>query len=258
MTRFYKKRKMEKYTKDQLNEAIMKIQNEQTTIKQAATEYNIPKSTLYSHISGRSNTYTPGRPTLLSIFEERSICDAVLYLSDAGMAVDNNGLKDIVARFCHQLGRNAFNNETPSNDWIYAFIERWKSVLNKRMPQNVNVLRAKAINQDVLNQFYDLLHSKIDSLKLSNKPGSIFNCDETGFMCAKGKKKVFCRRGETPLALTSINDKLMYTVNVRRNYLKLFENLALIKTFFKLNALRCVVALKVYFYRYMSFIKVLY
>lgn len=176
--------------------------------------YSIPKSTLYARINGRFSTFTPGRPTVLSIFEERAICDAMLYLSDAGLPVDNNGLKELTATYCRQLHKTTFSNEYPSNDWIYGFEKRWEHLLNKRRPQALSPLRAKALNEDVLDHFYDLLQTKIETLKLKNKPTHVFNCDETGFICAKGKKRVFCRKGETSYTLSSYNDKLMYTVNV--------------------------------------------
>lgn len=41
-------------------------------------------------------------------------------------------------------------------------------------------------------------------------------------MCQQGKKRVFCRRGETPYSITSNNDKLMYTVNVSQLYMSKF------------------------------------
>lgn len=186
MTRKYNRKKNLTYSKEELNEAVFKINSNELTLSAASAQYKIPKSTLHSHMSGRTNTFTPGRPTLLNIFEERAICDALLYLSDAGMCVDNQGLKEITARYCEQLGNNNFKNEYPSNDWIYGLNERWKHVLNKRLPQTLSPLRAKAITEDVLNHFYELLNNKLNTLQIRNKPSNIFNCDETGFLCAKG------------------------------------------------------------------------
>jgi hypothetical protein len=80
---------------------------------------------------------------------------------------------------------------------------------------------------------FNQIDKKLTELKIKNKPSNIFNADESGFMCQKGKKRVFCRRGTTPYHITSNNDKIMYTVNVSKIFNFLTLKLKLIFIFSK-------------------------
>ena len=81
--------------------------------------------------------------------------------------------------------------------------------------------RASNCSPEVINDFYDLLDEKLQQLGISNSPANIFNCDEVGFASSFGAKKIFCRRGEKNPHLMSDNKKNMYTVMVRKFFLKI-------------------------------------
>lgn len=58
----------------------------------------------------------------------------------------------------------------------------------------------------------------MEELGLENKSQNIFNCDETGFICNIGTKKVYCKRGIKRVnKLCANNDKDMFTVHVCAN-----------------------------------------
>ena len=65
-----------------------------------------------------------------------------------------------------------------------------------RVAQNISYNRASALTNSVLDDFYEILRKKISELGLENKPQSIFNADETGFMCSPGERKIFVEEGQ--------------------------------------------------------------
>jgi hypothetical protein len=135
------------------------------------------------------------------------------------MACDNEGLRVLVQQYCKMNDKlNLFsNNGLPSYDCVNAFRKRWNDVINKRKPQSISPLRARAISKEIHNHFYEILHEKLVVLDLMDKPSNIYNCDEIGFQCARGNRKVFARKGETPHVIGRNNEKQMYTFNVCAN-----------------------------------------
>lgn len=88
-----------------------------------------------------------------------------------------------------------------------------------RVAQNFPRERAKACNNQVVDNFFKLLEKKINELGLQRKPTHIFNVDETGFMASKGVRKVFCRVGaKNPHSIANNNQKTSYTVQVSLRY----------------------------------------
>ena len=61
----------------------------------------------------------------------------------------------------------------------------------------------------------DKLEAKLKELGIMDKPWCIYNCDESGFICSHGTKKVLCKRGcNNPHRIVNDNEKAMYTVMV--------------------------------------------
>ena len=62
----------------------------------------------------------------------------------------------------------------------------------------------------------DKLEAKLRELGIMDKPWCTYNCDETGFICTHGTKKVLCKRGCNNVhTIANDNEKLMYTVMVK-------------------------------------------
>lgn len=79
-------------------------------------------------------------------------------LADAGMPLDDNGIKRLVKSYCTEICEpNLFLHRTPTTDWIKGFRNRWKNVLNKRRPESIEPLRMNASKLDIHEHFYKLL-----------------------------------------------------------------------------------------------------
>jgi len=215
MTRTYGK-KTRSYTVEELAEATRRIQNEEITIGDALRLFpNIPRSTLDSHVAGRINGFERGRPTILDYFQERAICNALCLLAESGFPYDNESLRDLVRNYCVEIGMDQlFNGGLPSYDWVNGFRKRWEDVITKRQPQSIEPLRAKASTIQVNEHFYSVLDQKLRQMNIFDMPDRIYNSDEIGFQCSRGRRKVFVRKGQTPHIIGGNNEKQMYTVNL--------------------------------------------
>lgn len=107
---------------------------------------------------GRVQSFTVGHPTLFTKQQEKLICNTLIVLADAGMPLDDDGIKRLISSYCIEIGQpDLFINRRPSTDWIKAFHKRWKGVLGKRRPESIEPLRMNASKLEIHEQFYKLL-----------------------------------------------------------------------------------------------------
>ena len=67
-----------------------------------------------------------------------------------------------------------------SNSWFHKFIKRWPA-LQIGKPRSLSMARAKATTPTIISAYYDQLKSIMDEHDFINKPGQVYNLDESGF-----------------------------------------------------------------------------
>ena len=84
---------------------------------------------------------------------------------------------------------------------------------------SIKVSRAKAYQPEIIDDFFEKLHSKIVELGLDKKPANLLNVDETCLVCSQGNSvKVYCKlESKSPYLIESHNLKEAYTLNVILN-----------------------------------------
>jgi len=88
-------------------------------------------------------------------------------------------------------------------------------VLSLRVAQHLSKKRATACSAESFNDYMNKLEAKLKELGIMTKPWCIFNCDESGFVCSHGTKKVLCKRGCHDVhKIVNDNEKMMYSVLV--------------------------------------------
>lgn len=101
--------------------------------------------------------------------------------------------------------------------WLESFLRR-NPEISIRKSENTSIARAKGMSKETVERYFKELGSILTNNDLFDKPGSIFNCDETGLqlntrpgqvLAAKGSKNVSSissgEKGETVSVLSCIN-----------------------------------------------------
>ena len=79
-----------------------------------------------------------------------------------------------------------------------------------RLPQNLSKKRAKALTPEVAKEFYHILQKKMIKINVLDRPESIFNCDESGYMGSFGRSRCFARRSDrNSFKLSGDNEKML-------------------------------------------------
>jgi transposase len=112
-----------KYSQDELELAIRKVETGDLTIYAASKRYAIPRSTIVNHVNGKCKGFKAGRPTLFSKEEEKVIVDLLLALSEWGYPLGKKQLIEIAHKFAKEFGITTANRRewTPGEDWLFRY-----------------------------------------------------------------------------------------------------------------------------------------
>lgn len=88
--------------------------------------------------------------------------------------------------------KTSFRDGIPGKDWFLNLKKRHPEISIKK-PQKLSVTRAKSMNKQVIDEYFELLKSKLDELKV--QPNQIWNCDETNMQLEHTPKSVVGRKG---------------------------------------------------------------
>ena len=110
---------------------------------------------------------------------------------------------------------NPFCNGVPGEGWWSGFMRRHPQI-TKRKPQNLQMVRAKAMSKEVVTHwFQQCLKPTLTELDLLDKPNQIFNVDESGFPLSWTPKTILTRRGQkSPQALLAGSGRENITVQM--------------------------------------------
>ncbi|KAJ6648201.1 hypothetical protein Bhyg_03428, partial [Pseudolycoriella hygida] len=186
----------EKYTQDNLREAVEKIRSNEMSYGAASQIYNIPKTNLHNKLKKPKNL-PKGSTTVLSKEQESELADWILLHADFG---DPRTKQDIIlaAAEIAQLdsSTSGFKNGIPTSGWIRGFMTR-HPLCRYKTPQSIS--KASAINtrDDFAGLWRNIYKyfEKTDQLDLLNRPELWWNADETCFEKDKVPRKVVARRG---------------------------------------------------------------
>ena len=197
MTRKYTKKNVrKKYGDNNFKLAIKAIANG-CSIREASRTFNIPYTTLNSHANHIVLYDNIGRPSKFSKEEEYNLEQAALTLQvrifleifanfsvfflikSWGVPVTIGEFINLAKEYAFRLNKNElFPSETPTYDWLRSFLRRHENlVLKKSIP--LEKKRAQVTSKEI-DDWFNLLSKIIKENNLENRPGQLFNCDESG------------------------------------------------------------------------------
>lgn len=217
----------EKYSKDNLQEAIEKIKNNEMSYGAASKTYNVPKTTLHNKMKKPDNS-PKGATTTLSKAQEAELAEWVLLNAEFG---DPRTKQDIIlaAGEIAQLDAdvsNHFKNGIPTPGWVDGFLKRHPEC-TYRTPQAIS--KASAVNtKDDFAGLWRNIYSyfeRSNQLELLNRPELWWNADETAFEKDKIPKKVIARKGTKRVSRREMgapkdNTTVTYAFSAAGDYVK--------------------------------------
>lgn len=178
------------YTQEQLSKCLDMVNVGRLTVTEASRAFQIPRSTIYSKLTGAHRRIT-GHPKIFSEEEEKSFVNHLTVLADWGFPIGLADFRVTVQRYLVAQKRCVpqFKEGLPGKGWVYRFL-RDHQELSCRMSQNIKIVRA-AINPAIIKEYMDHLNISLVDVP----PSNIFNYDETNVADDPGKQLAICKRG---------------------------------------------------------------
>lgn len=191
MPRTYIRKKIKKYTPQDLAQAIKTVKNGELTAYRAAQEYKIPMTTLHEHINKTKENIRPnaGRPTVIPLEDEKKIAEAIMVMEKWGYGLSRIEIMELVAEYVRVNNiPTPFKNNIPGTDWFINFRKRHRLSIKKAQP--VEFMRRKMTDPFVIAEYFNLLQNTLKDLNLFERPQFIWNLDETSLCLDPTRTKV--------------------------------------------------------------------
>ena len=169
--------KLREWSDEAMRAAMSSVQGGEMSINRAAIEHGVPKTTLKDRMSGRvlhgSNS---GPKPYLSKEEEGELSDYLVNCSKMGYGKTRSQVLQIVEEIALKKGRKM---KHVTDEWYRRFKRRVPIMTLRRGDPYANV-RAQCSNRGTYESYFKLLKQVLDEHGLTDKPGQIYNCDESG------------------------------------------------------------------------------
>ena len=195
------------WNEDQMANAFEAVKKG-SSIRHAAEEYDVPRSTLADRISGRVVPGTNSGPSkYLSTEEEDELVQFLLDCASIGYPHGRLEVIAMVQRVCHERGIE----RVVTHGWWESFCRRHSEV-TLRVTAPLSTARAKATDIDVINKYFDMFQATLEEYNLVQKPCQLFNIDETGLPISPKPLKMVSRTGSKHPCCIDSGSKSQITV----------------------------------------------
>ena len=181
-----------------------------SSANKAALLYSVPASTLKDRLRGRVVHGTkPGPKPYLTANEETSLSNHLIEAAQAGYGKTRKQVKSIVESVAREKG--ILRARRISDGWWRRFRERQPTLSLRRGDPTAHV-RMNAINQETLDNYYDLLEDILTENNLLDNPAQIYNMDESGMPLNPRPPNIVAKRGQKKVRYRVSGNKQQITI----------------------------------------------
>ncbi|TNN88677.1 Tigger transposable element-derived protein 1 [Liparis tanakae] len=182
------RKKKKKWTEEAMERALIEVKSGRCTVRQAAKEFAVPKSSLGDRVSGRVTPGSRSGPAqLITSADEELLVEFSVYMSKHGFPLTKQQLVSFASSlYKRQHRRVAFSKL--GQTWWLNFRKRQEKNITIQPADNAVRGRTTCVRKEAVDQFLHLLSTVVDARGLRDKPHQILNCNEAGFQL--GRKRV--------------------------------------------------------------------
>lgn len=170
-----------RYLQETLDKAIEAVKEKRMSLREAALHFKVPRTTLNDRVLFSKNTL--GRPTVLSMKEEKIFVERLMMMGDWGFPLTTKDMCHLIKDYLDSLGRTTrFTDNKPGPEFVKGFLKRHRQ-LSQRRANLVKRARA-ALSLEIVTDFFD----NYNKVAAGVPPENVFNYDETNLQDNPGKK----------------------------------------------------------------------
>ena len=168
------------YERQQLLNAYKAVKNDNISIRNAAKQYGIPRSTLQDRVKERINIDAISvKQTFFTTDEEIKLVSHIKDMASRGYGYTRAEVCHIASDYARWLGK-ASQGDMFSINWLYCRMERHPG-LSVNQPKGLSSARTAASSPEVIESFFTQLFEINEKYDLTYSPERIYKIDENGF-----------------------------------------------------------------------------
>lgn len=170
-----------------MERALTEVKSGRCTVRQAAKEFGVPKSSLGDRVSGRVTPGSRSGPArLITSADEKLLVEFSSYMSRHGFPLTKQQVVSFASSiYKRQHRRVAFSKL--GQTWWLNFRKRQEKNITIQPADSVVRGRTVCVRKEAVDQFFHLLSTVVDTHGLRDSPGQIYNCSETGYQLGRRK-----------------------------------------------------------------------
>jgi hypothetical protein len=191
------------------------VKSNERSIRKAAEQYGVKKSTLGDQVSGKITTSNKiGRKTIFPIEVEKQLVAKAQSVAEQGFGISRKQLICKAGCLAKTMKlKTPFKGGVPGQAWLDGFFAR-NNELVLRKPEKLSNIRARNLNPITLQKYFADLGTILTDLNLKNASNRIWNMDETGIPMEHSPSNVCIRKGTRSIPGRVSNSRESVTIVV--------------------------------------------
>ena len=181
------------------------------TVKRAALEHGVPRTTLQDrHLGKVIHGTKPGPQSYLTTCEEAELGEFIQVVGEIGYGKTRKQIKNIAESVAREKG--VLRCSRISDGWFRRFMERQPNLSLRKGDATASV-RMDAMNDvEALDSYFKLLKDVVEEHGLMDQPGQIYNVDESGMPLEHRPPRVLAKKGQRKVRYRTSGNKSQVTV----------------------------------------------
>ncbi|XP_061753696.1 uncharacterized protein LOC133551224 isoform X1 [Nerophis ophidion] len=179
------RKKKKKWTEEAMERALIEVKSRRCTVRQAAKQFGVPKSSLGDRVSGRVTPGSRSGPAqLITSSDEELLVEFSLYMSKHGFPLTKQQLVSFASSiYKRQHRRVAFSNL--GQTWWLNFRKRQEKNISIQLADGIIRGRTVHVRKETVDHFFHLLETVVEAHALGEKPRQMWTCSEMDFHLAR-------------------------------------------------------------------------
>jgi len=194
-----------------MTSALNEVKKGKLTIGKISEKFQVSKTTLHNHITGRVIHGTkPGQKSYLQADEEVVLVEHLMSASKVGYGKTRKQVNMIVEPIAKKKG--VLRKDKISNGWWGRFIERQPKLSLQRVDSTAHI-QMDSINKESIAEYFDFLDYTLKENHLEDCPGQIYNMHmETGMPLGPRPPNIITKSGQKKVNYWQSGKKEQITV----------------------------------------------
>ena len=193
------------YSQASLDRAYNLVHEDGYSVYKSSRMCGVPEQTLRDRVKGKVSVQTiAGKEPIFTSDEEQELVNHILHMNRLGYGYSRAQMLRTateMADFLHKKRPNSKNSYL-GRGFMRGFMKRWPE-LRMAKPRSLDVARARSTNPHSIGEYFKELEQTLTTNNLLERPGNIWNLDESGFSPEHNPPRVLCDRKTQPQAIVS-------------------------------------------------------